>query len=165
MITKGNISGKGEQGNAYILTIMIGLVLSILSHMLISNVSTEFQKCRQMKEKLAAFNLAEAGIEKAIHELTRGCRRDRSCTCPLCTVETGGQPPEESSSGRIAPMGEKNIPLGDGSINIEIQAMDDKIIIISTGFIPNQKTPRVKERVKVVINNTDLRLELWENRG
>ncbi|MFH1096790.1 MAG: hypothetical protein V1749_04765 [Candidatus Desantisbacteria bacterium] len=97
--------------------------------------------------KLAAFNLAEAGIEKAIHEITKG------------------QPQGGSTSGRIAPTdykGEKNIPLGNGSINVEIQSMDDKIIIISTGFIPNQKTPRVKEKVKVVINSTDLRLELWE---
>ncbi|MBI4777637.1 hypothetical protein HY792_01740 [Candidatus Desantisbacteria bacterium] len=81
-----------------------------------------------MEEKSVAFNLAEAGIEKAIWHLKKG---------------------------NIDYKGEDSL-LGNGRFRVKVDEKDDRIFITSTGYIPNQKEIRVKviirkEDLKVVL--------------
>jgi hypothetical protein len=79
--------------------------------MLISTVSTEYLNCKQMEEKLAAFNLAEAGIEKAIWNIKKGNLNYKG---------------EDSN-------------LGKGRFSVKLKEKGNKIFITSTGYINNQK--------------------------
>lgn len=123
---------KDERGNFYILSVMICTTLSILSSIVISNISSEYVRCKRMEEKLVAFNLAEAGIEKAIWNLKKGNKYN----------------------------GESDTPLGKGRISVNLEEKDNRIFITSTGYIPEQKEARIK--VKVIIRKENLELELWE---
>ncbi len=126
---------KGEQGSFYILSAMICTILAILSCMLISNISSEYLKCKQMEERLIAFNLAEAGIEKAIWKLKK-----------------------DGSNYK----GEEDTHLGRGIFSVKLEEKDDRIFITSIGYFFNQKKPGIREKIKVVIRKEDLKIELWE---
>ncbi|MFH1859651.1 MAG: hypothetical protein ABH870_01355 [bacterium] len=102
---------RDERGSFYILAVVICTVLSILSHILITNISAEYLKCKRMEDKLYAFNLAEAGIEKAIWNLKKGNKYT----------------------------GESDTPLGKGKFSVNLEEKGSMIYITSTGYIQKTK--------------------------
>jgi len=78
-----------------------------------------------------AFNLAEAGIDKAIAELSR------------------------SSSTYV---GEEDTPLGGGTFSVSVLPSEEdagEILIVSTGYVPHSFAPRAKRTVRVSVRRRD----------
>lgn len=129
-----------EQGSALLTAITFIVVLGTLASAFLYNVIATNSSFRRTSNLQVAFNLAEAGIDKAIAELSRF--------------------PSTYS-------GEEDIPLGEGTFSISVLTSEEnagEIFIISTGYLPNSLEPKAKRTVKVTIQRQDkfLVITSWE---
>ncbi len=114
-----------EKGQAIAGVILLLLVVLTLGLALISFAIRNYINIHQSYLRIAALDLAEAGIEKAMWELNK--------------IDGDSY------------TGENNTPLGEGVFSVSVTDGSSGKIIISTGFIPNSTNYKVRRTVKVII--------------
>ena len=97
------------------------LLLGGISTSFIILTNNEVTTCRKIVDSHKAFYLAEAGVEKAIFELTR--------------------------NGSYT--GETNVALGDGVYDVTVTSADSQKEIDAVGYVPNKTSPRSRREIKV----------------
>ena len=113
-----------NKGVVLIVVLAFMLMLVIISLSYISLTHNEIRLVKQQKDSLGAFFLAEAGVEKAIFEL---------------------------SSDDSYP-GEYNVSLGGGVYDVSVTVSPDdekKREITATGYVPDKTSPRAGRKIKV----------------
>lgn len=115
-----------EQGQAFLLVIMVVAVVLVITITLIGGATLYFQNATYSVNAEKATALAEAGVDKALASLNK----------------TGG-----SYNGEIETI------LGDGSYSVTITSKDAATKIIeSTGYLPNKTAPKVKRVIKIQVS-------------
>lgn len=97
------------------------LILIVIATSFVVLTNNEVRTAQQQVDVLKAFFLAEAGIEKALYELSKDA---------TYTGETAS--------------------LGEGVYSVSLIPLNGQVQIDSKGFIPNEVTPRVWRQVRVI---------------
>jgi type II secretory pathway component PulJ len=130
---------NNKQGSALLTAIIFIAVLGTLAGGFLSNVLATNSFFSRTSNLQIAFNLAEAGIDKAIAELSRS---------PFYR-------------------GEEDTPLGEGTFTVSVLTSEknpEEMFIISTGYLPHSAEPKAKRTVKVTIQRQDrlLAITSWQ---
>ncbi len=132
-----------EQGSAIIVAVTFIAVLGILVSAFLANILTAHYSAKRGYHRHIAFNLAEAGIDKAITELIQ----------PRSTYN-----------------GEKDTPLGEGVLTVSVSESDEspgEKIITSIGYLPDSINPKVKKKIEVTVlrRGESLLITSWRETG
>lgn len=103
----------------FILAYIFVLILIVTSFVTLTN--NEIRTARYGGDSLRAFFLADAGVEKALYELTMDSLYS----------------------------GESDVSLGEGVYDVNVVAMGDQREITAIGYIPNKTAPRAQRAVSV----------------
>lgn len=129
-----------EQGSALLAAIIFIVALGTLASAFLYNILATNSSFKRTSNLQVAFNLAEAGIDKALAELSRS--------------------PSLYS-------GEEDTPLGEGTFSVSVLTSEKdarEMFIISTGYVPHSLEPKAKRMVKVTIQRRDRSLAItsWQ---
>ncbi len=120
-----------EQGSALITALIFITILGMLASAFLYNILATNSSFKRTSNLQVAFNLAEAGIDKAIAELSR-------------------------SSSTYS--GEEDTPLGEGTFSVSVLTSEEEageMLIISTGYIPHSPGSKAKRTVKATVRRRD----------
>lgn len=128
-----------EQGSALLTAIIFIGILGILVSAFLYNIMATNSSLKRTSNLQVAFNLAEAGIDKAIAELNRS----------------------------PSYLGEEDTSLGEGTFSVSVLRSEKnagEMFIISTGYLPHSLEPKAKRTVKVTIQrqNGSLVITSWQ---
>lgn len=113
----------GKKGFVLAIVLALTILLVIIAAGFIALTNNELRIAKHFTDSMKAFYLAEAGIEKAIYELSKNDLY----------------------------LGETNIGLGDGVYDVNIKALIDEKEIVSTGYIPDKISPTAIRKIRVVV--------------
>ena len=132
-----------ERGSALLTAIIFIVVLGTLVSAFLSNILAAHSSAKRSYQCQVAFNLAEAGIDKALAELSQ----------PRSTYN-----------------GEKDTPLGEGVFSVFVSTSNEspgEKVIISTGCFPDSIKPKVKKTIEVTVlrRRKSLLITSWREIG
>lgn len=107
--THGRVKSRRMRGSSYLIFFWVMLLTGVLSVALLSTTLNEYQGSALLRDTLAATNLAEAGLARALHELNYG-------------------------NGEFTSM--ENVPLGDGAYSVQKITVNGRTLLRATGAIP-----------------------------
>ncbi len=116
-----------ERGSAILTAIIFIAVLGTMVSAFLSNILAAHSSAKRSYQCQIAFNLAEAGIDKALTEL---------------------------SQSRSTYNGEKDTCLGQGAFSVSVSTSNEspkEKIITSTGYLPDSIKPKVKKTIEVTV--------------
>ncbi len=121
---------KSEQGVALILITAVFSSLFILIGVSLNRGSSEYFLTTRSYLNDVAFNLAEAGVEKALYELSKS--------------ESNYQ-------------GETETLLGNGTFSVSLKPLDSagQVEILSTGTVEGARFLKVEKKIRVVVQIED----------
>ncbi|HWP45572.1 MAG TPA: hypothetical protein VNM22_00290 [Candidatus Limnocylindrales bacterium] len=121
---------KSERGVALILITAVFSSLFILIGVSLNRGSSEYFLTTRSYLNDVAFNLAEAGVEKALHELSKS--------------ESNYQ-------------GETETLLGNGTFSVILKPLDSagQVEILSTGTVQGARFLKVEKKIRVVVQIED----------
>lgn len=130
-----------EQGSALLTALIFIVVLGTLASAFLYHIMATNSSLKRASHLQIAFNLAEAGIDKALAELSRS---------PFY-------------------LGEEDTPLGEGTFSVSVLTAEknsEETFIISTGYLPHSREPKAKKTVKVTVQyqNGSLAITSWQVR-
>lgn len=100
---------RPSQGSSYLIFLWIFLLTGVLSMALLSATLSEYQGSALFRDRLAATNLAEAGLARALYELNYGEREF---------------------------VGTDNVPLGQGAYSVHTLSANGRTLLRATGAVP-----------------------------
>jgi len=124
----GNL--KGERGTALILITAVFSSLFVLIGVSMTRGSSEYFLANRSYLNDVAFNLAEAGVEKALYEVSK-----------------------PGSDYR----GEKETPLGRGIFSVTLRPLDPagSLEILATGTVQGPQSTQVEKKLRVLVQVED----------
>ena len=129
----GASGGPGTAGAALLVALLMLTVLGVLSSMFMMYLAGDFREAHLRRGSQSAFNLAEAGMEKALWELY-----------------------QPGSSYR----GESGTQFGEGAFTVKVLDEDEgagRRIVVSEGCVP-AVSPRVKKTIRAVVTVDEKRI-------
>jgi Tfp pilus assembly protein PilX len=105
----GRTKSRRIRGSSYLIFFWIMVLTGVLSMALLSTTLNEYQGSALLRDRLAATNLAEAGLARALHELNYG-------------------------NGEFTSV--ENVPLGDGAYSVQKITVNGQTLLRATGAIP-----------------------------
>jgi hypothetical protein len=121
---------KDEQGTALILITVVFSSLFILIGVSMTRGSSEYFLANRSYLNDVAFNLAEAGIEKALYELSK----------PGSDYQ-----------------GEKETSLGRGIFSVTLRPLDSigQVEILATGTVQGPQSTQVEKKIRILVQVED----------
>jgi len=114
------------RGSSYLIFLWIFVLTGALSIGLLSTTMNEYQGSAMLRDTLAATNIAEAGLARALYELNYG-------------------------EGEFKGMDE--VPLGQGAYSVQKLTVNGRTLLRATGAVPASK-PRVVRTVTAELKKT-----------
>jgi hypothetical protein len=125
-----------NRGAALFFSLLVAVMMLIVVMPFLFSLSTRFRVTEKSFKSMAAANLAEAGIERAIWELNYG---NISLWSGNFQTRTLSLPNVQAAGGRIA-----------GDIDIEVQnPASDNPLILASGTVPWSEATSFEKRVRV----------------
>jgi len=114
------------RGSSYLIFLWIFVLTGALSIALLSTTMNEFQGSAMLRDTLAATNIAEAGLARALYELNYG-------------------------EGEFKRMDE--VSLGQGAYSVQKLSVNGRTLLRATGAVPASK-PRVVRTITAELKET-----------
>ena len=131
---------RNNSGVALFMALISLVIMGSLASMFVLNLHYGFSSFNKQIKSQIAFNLAEAGIEKAIWHLNY--RKSRLYK------------------------GEKDTPLGQGTFTVTVDSSKTNtghVTVISQGFYPDSNKPQVECTLTAVLDvGKDVKVLLWK---
>ena len=122
----GRAKSRRMRGSSYLIFLGILVLTGVLSTALLSTTMNEYQGSAMLRDTLAATNLAEAGLARALYELNYGEREFISMD---------------------------NVPLGQGAYSVQKLTVNGRTVLRATGAVPASE-PRVVRTVTAELRKT-----------
>ncbi|HOI45926.1 MAG TPA: hypothetical protein PLX50_09975, partial [Candidatus Aminicenantes bacterium] len=119
-----------EQGAILITATIVIVVMLILALPFLVKLSAQYRTTEKSQDSLAAFNLAEAGIDRALWEMNR----------PFAVTENGILDMNAEGNGTLGPVGEQVGGLTgtiEGTVTTNLGVTPNTRSIVSTGRMPH----------------------------
>ncbi len=122
----GRAKSRRMRGSSYLIFLWIFVLTGALSIALLSTTMNEFQGSAMLRDTLAATNIAEAGLARALYELNYG-------------------------EGEFKRMDE--VSLGQGAYSVQKLSVNGRTLLRATGAVPASK-PRVVRTITAELKET-----------
>jgi len=122
----GRAKSRRMRGSSYLIFLWIFVLTGALSIGLLSTTMNEYQGSAMLRDTLAATNLAEAGLARALYELNYGERE-------FVSID--------------------NVPLGQGAYSVQKLTVNGRTLLRATGAVPASE-PRVVRTVTAEVRKT-----------
>jgi len=119
-----------EQGAILITATIVIVVMLILALPFLVKLSAQYRTTEKSQDSLAAFNLAEAGVDRALWEMNR----------PFAVTENGILDMNAEGNGTLGPVGEQVGGLTgtiEGTVTTNLGVTPNTRSIVSTGRMPH----------------------------
>lgn len=113
---------RGRQGSIFVVASVLITLAWLGLAMTILMVAGRYRDASRLRLTSASLHLAEAGVEKALWELSRN---------------PGYQ-------------GEEDTSLDIGTFSVEVRPESGGVAVVATGFIPNRHAPQARGTVRVL---------------
>jgi hypothetical protein len=128
-IPRGILAQKkiyGSQGSSYLIFFWVLVLTGVLSTALLSTTLNEYQGSALLRDTLAAINLADAGIARALYEFNYGQQE-------VVSID--------------------NVALGDGIYSVHTLTVNGRKLLRATGAVPAEE-PRAVRTVTAELVST-----------
>ena len=110
---------RGEAGSAWIVLVFAILFIWTFVTAILSVLASQYQTASRVKMSESALYVAEGGARKALWELSRGGT------------------------------GEAEVDLEVGVARVEVRSEGGRLVVVSTGYVPDKTHPRASQAVRV----------------